>query len=56
MASLTAARAAELLYDDEESRAVGVLRGRIISCPLEEATEMKRNFDEEMYRMADILS
>ncbi len=56
LASLTAARAAELLYDDEESRAVGVLRGRIISCPLEEATEMKRNFDEEMYRMADILS
>lgn len=56
LASLTASRAAELLYNDEDSRAIGIAGGIITACPLEEAVEMKRAFDAELYRMAQVLS
>lgn len=39
------AKAAELLYDDEESKAIGITGERIRACGLEEALQMKREFN-----------
>lgn len=52
LASLTAERAVEHLYDDDDSRAVGICRGEIISYPIREALDMKREFDVKMYELA----
>ena len=56
LASLTGAKAAQLLYNDSESRAVGIVGGEIVSFDLEEALTMKRPFNQEMYDLAVMLS
>lgn len=56
LASLMGAKAVRLLYDDVESRAVGITGNEIISVPLKEALEMNREFDQEMYDLALQLS
>lgn len=56
LASLTAAKAVQLLYDDEESRAVGISSGKIISYDLRKAIEMKREFDRSIYDLAETLA
>lgn len=43
------AKAAELLYDDEESKAIGITGGEIRACGLEEALQMKREFNPMLY-------
>ena len=56
LASLMGSKAAQLLYNDSDSRAVGVVGGEIIAIDLEEALEMKRPFNQEMYDLAVMLS
>ena len=56
LASLTGAKAAQLLYNDSDSRAVGIVGGEIVSFDLEEALTMKRPFNQEMYDLAVMLS
>lgn len=56
LASLSGAKAAELLYNDAGSRAVGVVNGEITAVDLEKAINMKREFDMDMYKLAGILS
>ena len=56
LASLTGAKAAQLLYDDEPSKAVGVVMGEIVAYDLEEAVEMKRDVSKRIYELAAMLS
>ena len=56
LASQTASKAVKLLYNDEESKAVGVCRSEIIAIPLAEALEMDNNFNMEMYELVNTLS
>lgn len=56
LASRTASKAVELLYDDESSKAIGICGGEIVAYDLEEALQMKRPFDMDMYNLADVLS
>lgn len=56
LASLMGSKAVQLLYDDMPSRAVGISSGKIISCDLKEALEMERDFAQNMYDLAVLLS
>ncbi|MDO4870112.1 MAG: ATP-dependent 6-phosphofructokinase [Bacillota bacterium] len=56
LASLTAAKAVRLLYDDTPSRAVGVQEGEVVSVDLGEAILMKREFKKSMYELAEVLA
>ena len=56
LATLTGSRAVRLLYDDVESRAIGISGGEIISVGLAEALEMKRDFDREIYDLTIMMS
>lgn len=56
LGSLTAAKAVQLLYNDAPSKAVGICQNEIISYDLEEALEMKRDFDRDLYELAVTLS
>lgn len=56
LGSLLGAKAVRLLYDDEESRAVGVVGQEIIACPLETAVNMPTEFDQRLYDLAVRLS
>ena len=56
LASLMGAKAAELLYDDEESKAIGITGGEIRACGLEEALQMKREFNPMLYDLAETLA
>lgn len=56
LASLTGAKAADVLYNDSGSRAVGILQGEIVALDLEEAVGMKREFRMDMYNLANVLS
>lgn len=55
LASMMASKAVHLLFDDERSKAIGVCSGEIVAFDLEEALNVKREFEEELYRTADIL-
>ncbi|MCQ2550855.1 MAG: 6-phosphofructokinase [Clostridia bacterium] len=56
VASLAGAKAASLLKDDSYGKTIGVENGAIVVCDLEEALEMDRTFDEEMFDLIDVLS
>ena len=56
LASLTGAKAVQLLYDDTPSRAIGVQEGQIISVDLGEAIKMKREFKKDIYDLAEVLA
>lgn len=56
LASITAERAVELLYNDVDSKAVGISQGEVIAYDLGEALEMKREFDHRMYELATTIS
>lgn len=56
LASRTGGKAVELLYNDESSKAIGVCEGQIVTYDLEEALQVKRPFDTELYQLADVLS
>lgn len=55
LASLTADKAVRLLYDDEDSKAVGINGSEIVAYDLGEALEMKREFDRRMYDLANTI-
>ena len=56
LASLTGAKAVQLLYDDEESKAIGICQGEIVAYDLEEALNMKAEFNQQMYELSEILT
>lgn len=56
LASRTAHKAVELLYNDESSKAIGICGSEIVAYDLETALGMKRPFDTDLYELADILS
>lgn len=56
LASQTASKAVELLYDDEDSKAIGICGSEIVAYDLEEALSIKRPFDTDLYHLADVLS
>ena len=56
LASLTGAKAVQLLYDDMPSRAVGVQEGQIVSVALGEAILMEREFRKDLYDLAEVLA
>lgn len=56
LATLTANKAVELLRDDMGSSAVGMVRGEVISIPIEQAVNTKREADLYLIPMIDMLS
>ncbi len=56
LASITAAKAVQLLYNDNSSKAVGVSGGELVAYDLKEALEMTRDFDRRLYDLAVTLS
>lgn len=56
LASLISTKAVQLLFDDEKSKAVGICGNDVTAYDLEQAVEMKREFNESMYRLAEVLA
>ncbi|MBR1993349.1 MAG: 6-phosphofructokinase [Firmicutes bacterium] len=56
LASLMATKAVELLYDDEESQAIGIVGNDIVHYDLAKALEVEREFGEDIYELAEVLS
>ena len=55
LASMTAEKAVELLYDDSDSKAIGVSRGEIIAMDLEEALKVRPEFRMDLYELTNVL-
>lgn len=55
LASIFAAKAVELLYNDSESKAIGTEGGGTVAVSLEDALKMPREFRRDLYDLADIL-
>lgn len=56
LATLTAAKAVELLYEDSPSKAIGTTHGEIRAYDLEEAMNQPKEFDRKMYELISVLS
>ena len=56
LAGLMATKAVQLLYDDEKSKAVGLVGNDIVAYDLEEALEIKGEFGKGIYDLAEVLS
>ncbi|MBP3384953.1 MAG: 6-phosphofructokinase [Firmicutes bacterium] len=56
LASRTAKKAVDLLYNDESSKAIGICGNDIVAYDLEEALSMNREFDMDLYELAHILA
>lgn len=56
IASQMGARAVQLLIEGKSSRVVGIKDNKIIDMDITEALEIRREFDYEMYELAQILS
>ena len=56
LASRTAGKAVELLYNDESSKAIGISGNQIVAYDLEDALKMERIVDQEMYDLAEVLA
>ncbi|MDO4544773.1 MAG: ATP-dependent 6-phosphofructokinase [Bacillota bacterium] len=56
LASLMATKATQLLFDDADSKAVGIVGSEIIAYDLKDALAMKREFNRDIYELAEILS
>ena len=56
LATLTAAKAVELLKNDSTSKAVGIRDGQVVAYDLEEAMHLPKKFNRYLYELADILS
>jgi 6-phosphofructokinase 1 len=50
------AKAVELLYNDFESKAIGISGNEIVAYDLKEALEMKRELNEDLFALAEVLS
>ena len=55
-ASIMGAKAAMLLAEGKSNRVVAIQNGRIVDFDIEEALQMKKPFDYELYRMAHEIS
>lgn len=49
-------KAVELLKDGKDSCAIGIKDNKVITVPFEEVKKAKKNFDEELYHIAHVLS
>lgn len=56
LASKMGAKAVQLLLDGKSSRVVGIKSNKIIDMDINEALELKSEFDQEMYELTHILS
>ena len=56
LATLTAAKAVELLYADSASKAIGMSQGAIVAYDLEDALNMPKEFNRSMYELISVLS
>lgn len=56
IATLTGAKAAYLLSEDSESKAIGIVQEQVEAFDIEEAVGMKKEFNREMYELIDVLS
>jgi len=55
IATMTAAKAVDLLYDDEDSKAVGVFNGKVVALDLQEALTVKGEFNKALYDLSNVL-
>ena len=56
LASVMASKAVKLLYDDERSKAIGIINNEITAVDLADALEMKKEFRKDLYEIAETLS
>ena len=56
LASVMASKAVKLLYDDERSKAIGIINNEITAVDLADALAMKKEFRKDLYEIAEILS
>lgn len=56
LASVMASKAVKLLYDDERSKAIGIINNEITAVDLADALEMKKEFRKDLYEIAEVLS
>ena len=56
LASRMGARAVEVLLEGKTSRVIGIRNNEIIDDDIDEALAMERKFDEDLYKLAEILS
>ncbi len=56
LATMTGAKAAELLYDDADSKAIGIVGNEITALPLYDALQITRDIDPYMLELVDVLS
>lgn len=55
LATVTAAKAVDLLYNESESKAIGVSRGELVELDLAEALHMEPVFRSELYELSNVL-
>ena len=56
LATMAGAKAAELLYDDADSKAIGIVGNKITVLPLYDALQITRDMDPYMLELIDVLS
>lgn len=56
LATMAGAKAAELLYDDADSKAIGIVGNKITVLPLYDALQITRDIDSYMLELIDVLS
>ena len=56
LATLCGAKAVELLAKGEANKAIGTVAGQVVAFDMEEALDMPNSFNEEMYKLIDVLS
>ena len=56
LATMAGAKAAELLYDDADSKAIGIVGNKITVLPLYDALQITRDMDPYMLELVDVLS
>ena len=56
LATLTGAKAVELLWQDSPSKAIGMSQGTVVAYDLEDALNMPKEFDRNMYELISVLS
>ena len=56
LATMAGAKAAELLYDDADSKAIGIVGNKITALPIYDALQITRDIDPYMLELVDVLS
>ena len=55
IASVTAAKAVDLLFNDSDSKAIGIQNGKVVAIDIEEAINMKREFKSDLFERTKLL-